>query len=224
MGFFNRQEAKWKARMAMRGAYPHPMLVTLVYMLLSVGVTALVMRFVTNPFDLAYRYMWEGRYEISDIYRYVFTAERTTLFTVVQLLIGLYGMVVGFGYTSYCLRLARGEQPGYRNLLDGFAVAGRVLAAGILMNIFANLWAALGLIPYVILMVISIMTDALVLLPVAFLFLYFLLFFHLPGHLSMYYSFQFCVFLGFLSEHTSEFLSFLLSTFSSVCFSSSTMM
>lgn len=171
MGFFNRQEAKWKARMAMRGAYPHPMLVTLVYMLLSVGVTALVMRFVTNPFDLAYQYMWEGRYEISDIYRYVFTAERTTLFTVVQLLIGLYGMVVGFGYTSYCLRLARGEQPGYRNLLDGFAVAGRVLAAGILMNIFANLWAALGLIPYVILMVISIMTDALVLLPVAFLFL-----------------------------------------------------
>lgn len=171
MGFFNRQEAKWKARMAMRGAYPHPMLVTLVYVLLSVGVTAVVMRFVTDPFDLAYRYILDGRYEISDIYYYVFTPGRTALFGVVQLLVTLYTMVVGFGFTSYSLRLARGEQPGYRNLLDGFAAAGRVLAAGVLMNIFTGLWTAVGLIPYVVLVVAGIMTDTMVLVPLAFVFL-----------------------------------------------------
>ena len=172
MGFFNRQEAKWKARMAMRGGYPHPMLVTLVYVLLSVGVTALVMRFVANPFDLAYMYILEGRYEISDIYRYVFTPGRTGLFSVVQVLTSLYGIVVAFGFTSYSLRLARGEQPGYRNLLDGFAVAGRALAAGVLMNIFITLWSLVGVIPYAVFLVAAIVSESPVLLVVAFLTLF----------------------------------------------------
>ena len=32
---YNRPEAKWLARDSMRGAYPHPMLVSLVYILMT---------------------------------------------------------------------------------------------------------------------------------------------------------------------------------------------
>ena len=40
---FNRPEAKYRARLAMRGAYPHPMLVTLVYILLTGVLTYAIM-------------------------------------------------------------------------------------------------------------------------------------------------------------------------------------
>lgn len=176
MGFFNRQEAKWKARMAMRGAYPHPMLVTLVYLLLGTGVSALIMRFVANPFDLAYAYMLDGRYELADIYRYVFTPGRTALYGIVQLLLSLYGIVVSFGYTSYSLRLARGEQPNYRNLLDGFATAGRVLEAGIFVGIFTFLWALLGAVPYIVVLILSIVMESYGMMFLAAILAFFMLF------------------------------------------------
>lgn len=58
--YFNRPEAKYRARLAMRGAYPHPMLVTLVYILLTGVLTYAIMYFVTNPFSLAYLYLVDG--------------------------------------------------------------------------------------------------------------------------------------------------------------------
>ena len=172
MGFFNRQEAKWKARMSMRSAYPHPMLVTLVYMVLSVGITSAVMFFISDPFELAYRYMMSGQYEMTDVIRYVFTARRTGMYGLVQLLLTLYGWIITFGYTSYSLRLARGEQPNYRNLLDGFSVIGRVLAAGFLVNLFTALWSLLGVIPYAVLLIAAIVTESTLLLMLALLALF----------------------------------------------------
>ena len=172
MGFFNRQEAKWKARMVMRNAYPHPMLVTLVYLLLTAGITSAVMFFISDPFELAYRYMMSGQYETLDVIRYVFTARRTGLYALVQLLLTLYGWIIKFGYTSYSLRLARGEQPNYRNLLDGFAVMGKVLAVGLLMSLFLSLWSMLAVIPYAILFVAAIVTESAALLALALLALF----------------------------------------------------
>ena len=48
---YNRPEAKALAKQAMRTTYPHPMLVTLVYVLLASVLTNMVSKLVTNPFD-----------------------------------------------------------------------------------------------------------------------------------------------------------------------------
>lgn len=168
MGFFNRTEAKWRAREAMRGSYPHPMLVSLVYLLLTTGVTSLITRFVADPFNMAYLYMLDGRYEIETILQYVFTPARVATFLGVELVLGLYRGVAGFGYVSYSLRLARGEQPGYRNLLDGFQMMGRVLAAQILIALFVWLWTMLALIPYVVVLIVAIVLESRVMLVLAF--------------------------------------------------------
>lgn len=171
MGFFNRQEAKWKAREAIRGAYPHPMLVSLVYLLLTAGLTTLITRFVADPFTLAYQYLIVGNYEWDTIVRHVFTPARTGLFAAVQIVLSLYGCIMGFGYKSYGLRLARGEQPGYRNLMDGFSSVGRVLAAGVLTYVLIWLWTMLGMIPYVVVLILAVVMESEGLLALAMLLL-----------------------------------------------------
>jgi len=171
MGYFNRTEAKWQAREAMRGSYPHPMLVTLVFVLLTTGVTSLITRFVADPFNMAYLYLLEGSYDPETIFRSVFTPARMAPFFGVELLLGLYQSVVGFGYVSYSLRLARGEQPGYRNLLDGFQMMGRVLAAQILMAVFVWLWVMLSTIPYAVMFGVAVVLESRVLLTISFVLL-----------------------------------------------------
>ena len=168
---FNRYEAKMRAKSCMRGAYPHPALVTLIFILLTSVLTSVVMWFVSNPFTLAYWYLLDGVYDPEYIFRMLLTSGRVGLYVVLQLLLSLYTSVMGFGYTSYSLRLARWEQPGYRNLLDGFAMAGRVLGMNILIAIFVWLWTMLAMIPYIVVMIIAAVTDSSVLIVLAVLLL-----------------------------------------------------
>ena len=63
---FNRPEAKRLAKAAMRNTNPNPMLVTLVFVLLTTGVSYLVGLVLTNPiYDAlytAYLYLLDGAY------------------------------------------------------------------------------------------------------------------------------------------------------------------
>ena len=72
-GYFDRLGAKYRARMAMRGAYPHPMLVTLVYVLLTGVLSSVVLNFVSEPFQAAYFYLTETNYEMEEILTAIFT-------------------------------------------------------------------------------------------------------------------------------------------------------
>ena len=151
---FNRPEAKYHARMAMRGAYPHPMLVTLVYMLLTSVLLNVIMYFVANPFSIGYLYLLEGE-RIENIYRYIFTPGRVGVYLLVELLTTLYLWVMSYGYASYALRLARKEVPGYRNLFDGFYNLGRALLVSFLTALFATLWGMLGMLPGFVVMMVA---------------------------------------------------------------------
>ncbi len=168
---FNRPEAKLRARGVMRGAYPHPMLVTLVYLLLTAGVSSVIMGVVNDPFSMFYLYMLEGRYEAETVFRHVFTPGRLGLFLALELLLALYSFVMNFGFTSYSLRLARGEQPGYRNLLDGVSLIGRVLVTGVLISVFTWLWSMLGMLPYLVVMVLAAVLESTALIVLAVLLL-----------------------------------------------------
>ena len=145
---YNRPESKWLARDAMRGAYPHPMLVTLVYVLLTGILGSIVMNFVAEPFQAAYFYLTKTDYEVNEILTAIFTPQRIAVIAAMELLLALYRWVMDYGYVSYTLRLARRERPGYRNLLDGFYTIGRALAVNVLSALFVLLWGLIGMAVY----------------------------------------------------------------------------
>ena len=154
---YNRPEAKALAKQAMRTTYPHPMLVTLVYLLLTSVLTSLVSSLVTDPFTTFYYYVWDGVYGVEDLIRVLLTPRNVASFLVIQLLITVYQWIMSFGYTSYVLRMARNEQPNYWNLLDGFRTIGRAFLVYLLIYIFTTLWSLLFLVPAFIVMLVSAM-------------------------------------------------------------------
>lgn len=147
---FNRPEAKYRARMAMQGAYPHPMLVTLVYALLTSVLTNVIMYFVSDPFTTAYLYILDGA-DVNEVYRYILTGQRVGVYLLVQLLVTLYLWVMQFGYTAYALGLARRTGTGYRTLLEGFFNLGKALLVSFLTGLFTSLWGLLGMVPGIVL-------------------------------------------------------------------------
>lgn len=159
---FNRIEAKFAAKDSMRGARPNPMLVTLVFLLLTAGISWVIPRLLGDPAVEAMEYLMMG-YEPEDIFNYVVLRApgHIAVFAAVSLLLDLYGAIMSFGYTSYALRLSRGERPGYANLFDGFALAGRVLWTDILIAVFTNLWSLLGAVPGVALLIMGIVGESL---------------------------------------------------------------
>ena len=118
---FNRPEAKRLAKAAMRNTNPNPMLVTLVFVLLTTGVSYLVGLVLTNPiYDAlytAYLYLLDGAYDPMFIFKSLLSPGMVAVYMLVSLLLNVYFWVMNFGYASYALRMARGEQPGYRGCL-----------------------------------------------------------------------------------------------------------
>ena len=123
-GFFNRPEAKYRARMAMRDVYPHPMLVTLAYVALTGWLVMALTYFVANPFSIALPYLAAG-YEAADVLLYIFTPGRVGAYLVMQLLITLYQWVMSYGYAAYALGLAldRLHSPFWHRVALGIALS-----------------------------------------------------------------------------------------------------
>lgn len=168
---YNRPEAKALAKQAMRTTYPHPMLVTLVYLLLTSVLTSLVSSLVTDPFGAFYLYVLDRSYDIEDLIHALLIPRTVAAFLVVQLLITVYQWIMSFGYTSYALRMARNEQPGFQNLLDGFRTIGRALLVSLLIYIFTTLWSLLFLVPaFVVMLVAALVAPGLMSLAVLLLF------------------------------------------------------
>lgn len=157
---FNRQEAKIRAKTSMRLGSPNPMWVTLVFLLLTELVSALVGRLGTGiADDMGYYVMWG--YDAEEILRFVWNEYSTRILTMLALspVMGIYTALMSFGYVSYTLRLARNENPGYNHLFDGFAKFGRVLWMSILKYVFVLLWTLLGMVPGFAFLVIGAVAD-----------------------------------------------------------------
>ena len=104
----NRRELKARARERMRETRPPFWLVTLVYLLLTTGVSTLAD--LTGAAQLTFP-----------------PSSGDTLPLFLYLLILLYTTVMNFGYQIWALRVYRRQQAGYGTLIDGFSMAGRVL-------------------------------------------------------------------------------------------------
>ena len=172
---FNRPEAKRLAKAAMRNTNPNPMLVTLVFVLLTTGVSYLVGLVLTNPiYDAlytAYLYLLDGAYDPMFIFKSLLSPGMVAVYMLVSLLLNVYFWVMNFGYASYALRMARGEQPGYRRLFDGFAALGRAILVSLLTSIFLSLWGLLFMVPYMVVMILAALLGSMGLMMLAILLL-----------------------------------------------------
>ncbi len=147
--YFDRIASKQAAKELIRTHRPSPVLVTLVFILLTSGVVSLVGLVAPNPFEQALTYIQEG-YDVYSVFSYVFSQVSAPIGIFLGVLINFYTIVMGFGYSKYCLRLTRGEQAGYSTLIEGFNVAGRVILTSLLMSVFITLWSMLFVIPGII--------------------------------------------------------------------------
>ena len=113
----DRKQIKQQARESMLLAKPSFWVVTLVYMLMTTGVSIIA--------------------DFSD----------GTLGLFLTIAITMYSWVVGFSYRLWALWTARRLEPGLGSLMDGFSVAGRVimLELSILVRTFG--WCLMLLIP-----------------------------------------------------------------------------
>lgn len=146
---FNRMEAKVAAKTSMRLTRPSVMLVTLVYLLLTTILTLVLLNLLYNPMTDFIIHVEYRNYRVEETMAYILQTHfaGVVIFSLLYLLLRLYTSVMDVGYTSYGLRMARGEQPGFINLFDGFAKLGRVLWMNILVWMFTTLWSILAVLP-----------------------------------------------------------------------------
>lgn len=143
---FDRVNAKHEAKRIIREGTPSPVLVTLVYLLLTSGISLLVRFFMADPFTEAIVYIAEG-YDPIEVYAYVFGGFSAVVAVFVSMLLSLYNTVMAFGYNGYTLNLARERESGFYDLFDGFGLVVKVILLNILTGIFVFLWGMFFVVP-----------------------------------------------------------------------------
>lgn len=126
-------QLKRHARQAMAQTTPHPILLTLVYLLLTTGLYNLVDMLLGGSLDSAL-----------DIALSV-TGDpgRSSLLLFLYIFLNLYLVVMNYGYHFWALDAVRGHGRGFSPLLDGFGMAGRVVLTQLAVMVKLTLWAML---------------------------------------------------------------------------------
>ena len=117
---YHRGAFKREAKQRMRASVPHFMLVTLVYYLLTWGLSTAIGQ-LTGWISLGMGML--------------------SLFLVI--LVNLFVIVMNVGFSNYALCLARREETGMGSLFQPFSFAGRSLGVTLLVALFLFLWAML---------------------------------------------------------------------------------
>lgn len=117
---YNRKAFKREAKELMRGSTPHYMLVALVYVLLTTGLSYVVTALTGAGSVLA-----------------------GTLSVFLNILVSLFSLVMGVGLAYYVLRLTRKETTSVGDLFEGFAFAGRSIGMNLLILLYTILWSFL---------------------------------------------------------------------------------
>lgn len=124
---YDRKAFKREAKELMRESTPHYMLVMLVYILLTTGLTYVV-NFVTGATGIA-----EG-----------------TIAMFLNVLISLFSMVLSVGLAHYALNLARRKPTGVGDLFEGFSFAGRSIGMNLLVAVYTFLWSMLAVVGFAV--------------------------------------------------------------------------
>lgn len=151
----NRALLKQDAKNAMSMANPHPVLTTLAFMAVQIAAQV-VLYLVSTVFgvtsSLTMGIMMESGGYYSD---YSSTAGTVStvgmlIYILVAVLLSPVLGVVQFGYTSYSLKVFKGEETGVNELFSHFSLMFKVFGLSLWMSLFIFLWACLCYIPGII--------------------------------------------------------------------------
>lgn len=125
----NRYVLKMQAKETLRETNPRPMLVTLIYLLITYGMSIAVSMVGSVPTIIATA-VGSG---------VIPTIGFLPLF--IGILTGLLGAVMQYGYTAYSLHVADREESGYGDVFSGFPQVGRVVLMNLALMGFYVVWA-----------------------------------------------------------------------------------
>lgn len=135
---FDRRDLKWRARDAVRAAQPNARLMTLLYLLLTSGVGVVVSLFAADPLGGVFGLYQQGMPLDRAIPLAIAGVGSIGLFA--NILMAIFGLVMDFGYRSWCLNTARGIPGEMGDLIDGFSMVGRILWLRVLILLYSFLW------------------------------------------------------------------------------------
>lgn len=135
---FDCRDLKWRARDAVRAARPNARLMTLIYLLLTSGLSVVVGLFAADPFGRIFGLYQQGMPPERAIPLAIAGVGTAGLFA--NVLMAIFGLVLDFGYRSWCLNTARGESGEVGDLIDGFSMVGRILWLRVLVALYGFLW------------------------------------------------------------------------------------
>lgn len=151
-------QLKREVREDLRAARPSPVLVSLIWLVVSFVVIWVLHRVRTDSISDPFAILEQIRFFVGQFDDGVIGGQR-----LVEKLLGmsgqfvtffgecfLYGVIIAaarwtfrYGYQGYCLHLMRGRQPGVLRLLCAFPKWGWVLISGFLMEVFVVMYALL---------------------------------------------------------------------------------
>lgn len=165
--YFDRKALKLATKGMVNQGDPKGYLVSLVYLLATTGVAALVSMVIglimTDPVEellavyLEYMEVLASG-AVSESALNAMTQQMAAVLAgpgvlvalLITIIISLYTMVVQFGYYDFALRRVRNQGSGYRDLFDWFHMAGKIIWLNVLQLIFIFLWALLFYFPGIV--------------------------------------------------------------------------
>ena len=140
----DRVSLKNEAKGILRGARVSPYLFTLLFMGISLLLTA-VSDFVSFDEDMVHNIYYSTGVDLS--FLVLHRAFPAALVTFVSILVSLLSVLLNAGYYRYHLAVRRGEEVPYLGLFDGFSFAGKLILLALVQYIFIFLWTLLFIIP-----------------------------------------------------------------------------
>lgn len=164
---YDRKALKRRAKEYIRDLQPRAWKVTLLYLLLASLIPNIITDLLPHPFQNAMMVLaadisqnpqgWLAQFQgpngvdMLQHYQNLFNAgSGMSLITIfVTVLIGLYGVVMNYGYMNYALKLYKGEVTAYTNIFGGFPVAAKAIGASVMIAVYVFLWSLLAVFVWV---------------------------------------------------------------------------
>ena len=161
----DRKQLKAQSKNLIRTAQPKPVVTAIIYLLIIsvlgflsfklVGGSSFELQSVYEQFGIGYDIGFDGVYDNIDPEQFAYAIEQALPSpgaALLNLAVSIVTLVIGAGFTIYCLRTVRGMEASYWNLFDAFGMFFRIIWLYILEGIFIFLWSLLLIVPGIIAM------------------------------------------------------------------------
>lgn len=155
----DRKQLKAQSKTLIKTAQPKPVVTAIIYLLILAVLSFLSYKLVGGSsveLQSVYEQFFgsgDGTYEYSaymdpDQFAYAIQeAMPSPGAAILDLAIQIVTLIIGAGFTIFCLRTVRGMEASYWNLFDAFSMFFRVIWLYILEGVFIFLWSLLFIIP-----------------------------------------------------------------------------